>query len=144
MNVETRKTNLPLSVFSVLTLSIMLSCRAFSSIPEISATNLKIGFELQSDGHVLETLKPIPANSEKVFLEILLYAPENAKIPLEFKWFYNGQPIFSSSGTYQQGYIISTLERDPNKLANFPTGHYNVEVWFLNTMLSSISFDVSD
>jgi hypothetical protein len=141
-NIKCLKAKLLPIIFSLFAIMIILSCKTVSSIPEISATNPKIGIELQSDGHVIKTDQDIPANSEKVFLEVLLNAPEDSKIPLEFKWFHNKQLAYSNANVFPPGYVIATLERDLGKLDRFPIGHYAVEVWFLNTQLATTSFDI--
>ena len=141
-NIKRIKAKLLPIIFSLFAIMLISSCKTVSSIPEISTTNPKIGNKLQSDGHVIETGQDIPANSEKVILEVLLNAPENSIIPLGFKWFYNEQLVYSHSNECPPGYVMATLERDPGKLDKFPIGHYGVEVWFLNTLLTTTPFDI--
>jgi hypothetical protein len=126
--------------FLILIVLIILGC-GITTVPTVKATDIKVGYQIQDDGHVTET-NIIPSDANKIYMEFFLDVPAESKVTLEFRWYFENQLIYSYSGQHERGYAIATLERDLAQTLRFPTGKYTVEIWFLNTTLSSSSFSI--
>ena len=119
----------------------ILSCFRINNIGEIKVKDSKVGFQLEDDGHVTEA-QTVPADVDKIYFETFLDIPSTAEIALEFRWYYETQLIYSYTGQHSRGYTIATLEVEPTTASGFPKGEYLVQVWFINTMLDEVAFNL--
>ena len=118
---------------------VVLSLKKTSNV---SVRDAIIGTELREDGHISSENSVISQTAYAIYLEFYLEAPSNLQMPLQFRWYYNEQLIYSGAGSHVKGYVGAKIARDSTKLANFPTGNYHVEVWIGNTMILSEPFVV--
>jgi hypothetical protein len=109
---------------------------------DVKARYAMLGIEFGENRNLLENTRLIPADTKEIYLQFHLESRANSTIPLEFRWYAGDQLAYTSSGAYEDGYVITSFEPDSNKPGGFPAGNYHVEVWFKNTMILTKSFVV--
>jgi len=109
-------------------------------ISKISASDLTVGTKVLDNGDLADETRRVPSDSKIIYARFFLDIPEESKIDLEFRWFYENNLLTSFHGRHSRGYAIATLERDPKIFPAFQPGNYRIEIWFLNTMLIDSPF----
>jgi hypothetical protein len=128
-------------VFVIFVLLFLASCR-ITHLPNVSANDPRVGIAISDDGFLEAENLLIPSDTEIIYFQFFLDLPDKMEVTLDYKWYQEEKLYYAYSGVHVRGNTIATLERNPSKLAKFPSGNYRVEVWFLNTLLTSKSFQV--
>jgi len=113
-------------------------------LQNISASDPKIGVDISEDGFLKAEVILIPSAARIIYFQFMLDAPEKMEVLLDFKWYQERNLYYAYSGAHVKGSVTATLERNPALLKKFSPGHYYVEVWFLNTLLTSKAFQVQE
>lgn len=125
-------------------LCVLVGCSGTPSVPAIRTSSVVVGTEIDSEGHITDAISQITPHAKRVYIAFELEAPEESEVPLDFRWYYQSQLIYSVSKVHQSGSVLIWLERVPEKTPKFQTGHYRVDVWISNTLLFSVPFEVVD
>ncbi len=106
--------------------------------------DVSIGTELDQDGHVLQMPRAISQDTPEVYLGFNFYSLTGSAVDLQICWFYEKQLLDCDQGSYEDGYVVTSLPR--NKASFFPAGHYWVLVYDLliveDHVMVGESFDV--
>jgi hypothetical protein len=127
----------------VLVVASTLAC-AGPNITRIDARDAKIGFELESNGHVTSDRRQVPASVDGIYLEFEFETGDASERPLEFKWYHEGVLLVSYQSFHSEGPVLASLTRDVAASESFPLGDYSVEVWLSKTLLVSEAFSVTN
>ena len=113
-----------------------------SMVQQIHATNPIIGTELKSDGKISQSIKEISSDVEIIYLSFYFDIPGNGKIPINYVWYIDGQPVYSFTDDLSKGQIVTALDRKDLGLSEFSKGSYEVFVLLGEKILTSASFNV--
>lgn len=119
----------------------ILGC-GITSFPNISARDGKIGVDLADDGFLRAETSSIAPDVEIIYFQYYLDAPENLDVAIDYKWYYDGELIYSYSEIHNKGPVTATLRVNHQILDELSVGNYHVEAWFINTLLITKAFKV--
>ena len=98
-------------------------------ISSVGAQDIVIGTELDGNGHVLKDNRTISADVKEIYLGFYFHNRKDSAVTLQFCWGFEGELLYCDEQSYENGYVVKSLNRDRIHQSSFPTGKYEVRVY---------------